>query len=190
MPGRKIPKTTGGKCEGHTHAAQQLLELSGKLRASPLWRQYVVKPSVSPSHAPEASAFKFLFPGTLPAEEFEMNLDEDEVDPPGNTFSGKDLDRWSGSRGRGRAGRVALSGDFAVTAQLGGRVATCQPRTFSIPGASLPESESGIPGVYRNHGIHEPSSRLCCPGGIGECESGILGSYRNQSIHVLSWREI
>ena len=87
---------------------------------------------------------------------------------------------------------AALSGNFAVTAQLGGRVATCQPRTFSIPGASLPEysreCESGIPGSYRNHGIHEPSSRLCCPGGIGECESGIPGSYRNQSIHEPSIR--
>ena len=24
---------------------------------------------------------------------------------------------------------------------------------------------SGIPGTYSSHGIHEPSSRLCCPGG-------------------------
>ena len=40
---------------------------------------------------------------------------------------------------------VRRAGTFAVTAQLSGRVATSQPRT--------------------DPGIHEPSSRLCCPGG-------------------------
>jgi hypothetical protein len=62
--------------------------------------------------------------------------------------------------------RAALSGKFSVTAHLSGKVATCQPRACPIPGASLRDySVSGIPGSYRSHGIHEPSSRLCCPGG-------------------------
>ena len=60
----------------------------------------------------------------------------------------------------------ARSGKCSVTAQLSRRVATCQPRTFPIPGGNLQGySVSGIPGSYRNLGIHEPSNRLCCPGG-------------------------
>ena len=72
---------------------------------------------------------------------------------------------WTTLSGAAPAG-AALSGEFSVTAQLSGRVATCQPRTYLIPGASpRGYSVSGIPGSYRSHGIHEPSSRLCCPGG-------------------------
>ena len=63
----------------------------------------------------------------------------------------------------------ALSGKCSVTAQLSRRVATCQPRTRPLLGASLRGySVSGIPGSYRSRGIHKPSSRLCCPGGSFE----------------------
>ena len=61
----------------------------------------------------------------------------------------------------------ARVGKFSVTTHLGRRVATGQPRTFPVLGGNLQGYSmlSGIPGSYSSLGIHEPSSRLCCPGG-------------------------